>query len=329
MPSRALLAGIVALGGAGVTAVALASTDARKSATTGWRPLAPAGLERTEVTAARIGRHAYVVGGFEKASGRTTAVMERYDLRADRWRRLRPLPLAVNHATAVAYRGRLYVHGGYTERRARQSAVRRLYEYTPRTGRWRRLPDSPTPRAAHAVAVLGGRLYAAGGANATGSVASMETYDFAARRWRKGPALGGPARDHTTGVASGGRFYVLGGREGTANNYAVAERFDPRRRSWQRLPAMARERAGIASVALPGGRIAVFGGEDFGTGRTIGEVELLDTRTRRWSRLPDMRTPRHGLGGVARGNRVYSLLGGPRPGFHFASTAEFLDVRPR
>ena len=328
MSPRALLAGTVALGGAGVTAVALASSGAERSAATAWRPLAPAALERTEVTAARIGRYAYVVGGFEKRSARTTAVMERYDLDADRWKRLRSLPLAVNHATAVAYRGRLYVHGGYTERRARQSAVRRLYEYTPRTGRWRRLPDSPTPRAAHAVAVLGGRLYAAGGANAAGSVASMETYDFARRRWRRAPAFRGPRRDHTTGVASGGRFYVLGGREGT-DNYAVAERYDPRRRTWQRLPAMARERAGIASVALPGGRIAVFGGEDFGTGRTIGEVELLDTRARRWRRLPDMRTPRHGLGAVARGNRVYSLLGGPRPGFHFASTVEFLDVPRR
>ena len=232
----------------------------------------------------------------------------------------------MNHATAVAYRGRLYVHGGYTERRARQSAVRRLYEYTPRTGRWRRLPDSPTPRAAHAVAVLGGRLYAAGGANATGSVASMETYDFARRRWRRAPSFRGPARDHTTGVASGGRFYVLGGREGTAQLPGGRALRPAPRAAGRRLPPMARERAGIASVALPGGRIAVFGGEDFGTGRTIGEVELLDTRTRRWSRLPDMRTPRHGLGGVARGNRVYSLLGGPQPGFHFASDRRVLDV---
>ncbi len=326
MPARVLLAGTVALAGAGVTAVALAAgDDAREAATTGWKPLAPAASERTEVTAARIGRHIYVVGGFEKASGKTTAIMERYDIEANRWKRMRPIPLAVNHATSVAYRGRLYVHGGYTERRAKQSAVRRLYQYTPRTGRWRRLPDSPTPRAAHAVAVLGGRLHAAGGANATGSVASMETYDFARRRWRRAPSLRGPKRDHTTGVASGGRFYVLGGREGT-NNYRVAERYDPRRRRWQTLPPMARERAGIASVALPGGRIAVFGGEDFGTGRTIGEVELLDTRTRRWRRLPDMRTPRHGLGGVARGKRIYSLLGGPQPGFHFASTVEYLDV---
>ncbi len=325
MPPRTLLAGTVALAGAGVTAVALAAGDADKAASTSWQPLAPAGLERTEVTAARIGRHVYVAGGFEKTSGKTTPVVERYDIDADRWKRVRPLPLAVNHATSVAYRGRVYVHGGYTERRARQSAVRRLYEYTPRTGRWRRLPDSPTPRAAHATAVLGGRLYAAGGANAGGSIASMETYDFARRKWRRGPSFRGPKRDHTTGVASGGRFYVLGGREGT-NNYTAAERYDPRRGRWQPLPPMARERAGIASVALPRGRIAVFGGEDFGTGRTIAEVELLDTRTRRWRRLPDMRTPRHGLGGVARGNRVYSLLGGPKPGFHFASTIEYLDV---
>src|SRR4051794_16222160 len=85
--------------------------------TAGWTPLRPATLERTEVAAARIGRYAYVVGGFERRSGVTTSAVERYDLRRDRWRRVRPMPLGLNHTTAVAYRGRLYVHGGYTARR--------------------------------------------------------------------------------------------------------------------------------------------------------------------------------------------------------------------
>ena len=71
----------------------------------------------------------------------------------------------------------------------------------------------------------------------------------------------------------------------------------------------------------------MFGGEDFGTGRTIPEVELYDPRRRRWRSLPQMRTPRHGLGGVSLGNRVYSLVGGPTPGFAFSRTIEFLDVR--
>ena len=90
---------------------------------------------------------------------------------------------------------------------------------------------------------------------------------------------------------------------------------------------MRRARGGIASAALSGGRVVVFGGEDFGTGRTISEVELYDPGKASWRSLPDMRTPRHGLGGVSRGNRIFAIQGGPQPGFHFASTIEFLDVR--
>ncbi len=208
-----------------------------------WRALAPAGLERTEVAAARIGRSIFVVGGFEKRTGLTTRVLERYDIRTNRWRRLRPMPIGVNHGVATAYRGRLYVHGGYTARRDLTSATRRLYVYNPRTNRWRRLADSRQPRAAHAFAALRGKLYAAGGRNETADLTSMEVYDIARRRWRRGPSFPGPRRDHMTGAAAGGRFYALGGREGSTL-YATAERFDPRRRRWQRLPAMRRKRPG-------------------------------------------------------------------------------------
>ena len=300
--------------------------QAFESATGGWLPLAGAGLERTEVAAARLGRHIYLVGGFEERSGATTAAVERYDIRADSWRRMASMPVGLNHPTAVPHRGRVYVHGGYRGRRNLSSATAGLLEFDPARNRWRRLPSARTPRAAHALAVIGGRLYAAGGANANGSLRSMEIFDFRSRRWRRGPSFPGPPRDHTTGIASGGRFYVLAGREGS-NNYTAAERYDPRRRRWERLPNMGRERGGIASVRLADGRIVVFGGEDFNTGNTIREVELFNPRTRRWRRLPDMRTPRHGLGGAARGNRMFSIVGGPQPGFHFSDSIEYLDVR--
>jgi Kelch motif len=291
-----------------------------------WLPLAGAGLKRTEVAAARVGRHVYVVGGFEERSGETTAAVERYDIRRDSWRRMPSMPVGLNHPTAVAHDGRVYVHGGYRARRSLSSASPALLGFDPSRNRWRRLPAAPTPRAAHAVGVIGDRLYAAGGANANGSLRSLEVYDFGDRRWRRGPSFPGPPRDHTTGIASGGRFYVLAGREGS-NNYTAAERYDPRRRRWERLPEMQRERGGISSVRLADGRIVVFGGEDFNTGNTIREVELFNPRTRRWRRLPDMRTPRHGLGGAALGNRVFSILGGPQPGFHFSDAIEYLDVR--
>ena len=308
---RPALAALVAAGLAAVVVAALAIGDdepprgGRTAATGRWLPLASAGLDRTEVAAARIGRAIYVVGGFERRSGATTTAVERYDIRADSWRRVRSMPVGLNHATAVAYRGRLYVSGGYRGRRTLSSASRVLLRYDPRRNRWRRLRSAPTPRAAHAAAVIGHRLYVAGGANAGGSLRSLEIYDFRSGRWRSGPSFPGPARNHTTGIASGGRFYVLAGRDD--RNFTAAERYDPRRRRWQRLPDLGTPRGGVASARLRDGRIVVFGGEELGPG--------------------GMRTPRHGLGGASLGNRVYAIEGGPQPGFHFSSAIEYLDVR--
>jgi N-acetylneuraminic acid mutarotase len=318
---------VALLGAAALIAVIVLPADgADRPRTDRWTALRPAPLERTEVAAARVGRFAYVVGGFERASGATTAAVERYDLRRDRWRRVRPMPVGLNHPTAVSYRGRVYVHGGYAAAGGLEDPTGALLRYDPGRNRWRRLRPSATPRAAHAAAVIGDRLYVAGGANESGSLRSLEIYDFGSGRWRSGPGFPGPPRNHTTGVASGGRFYVLAGRD--AGNLADAERYHPRRRTWERLPPMRTPRGGIASVRLRDGRIVVFGGERLEPGgTTIAEVELFDPRRRRWRALPDMRTPRHGLGGAVLGRRVYSFSGGTSPGFSFSGGVEVLAVR--
>jgi hypothetical protein len=182
------------------------------------------------VAAARIGRFIYVVGGFERQSGRATAAVERYDIRRNRWRRVRP---------------------------------------------------ATTPRAAHALAVIGHRLYAAGDANDSGSLRSLEIYDFRRRRWLSGPSLPGPARNHTTGVASGGSFYVLAGRD--AGNFTVAELCDPRRRRWKRLPTCGRHAVGSRRLAWPTGvrgRAPRAGRHDDPRG-----LSCSTPHRRRWTRL--------------------------------------------
>ena len=292
-----------------------------------WTPLPDAPLARSEVGAARIGGSIYVAGGF-RADGPTTNAVERYDIRRRRWAPVPPMPVGLNHPTAVAHRGRFYVSGGFAAANSLSEPTKVLLRYDPRRRRWKRLPPAPTPRAAHAAAVIRGRLYIAGGANDSGSLQSLEIYDFARRRWSRGPDFPGPARNHTTGVASGGKFYVLAGRD--ARNYTTAERYDPRRRTWESLPDMRTARGGIASARLRDGRIVVFGGEELTPGgKTIASVEMLDPRRRRWSRLPDLRTPRHGLGGAALGNRVFAVSGGVIPGLSVSPTIEFLDVPAR
>ena len=324
-PRALLAAGVAAVCVAGVALAAeLPADDSRRDR---WTARTPSALARTEVAAARIGRSIYVAGGFEQASGRTTAAVERYDIGRDRWRAVRPMPLGLNHATAVAYRGDLYVHGGYASATGLEEPRGVLLRYDPERNRWRRLPDSPTPRAAHALAVVGDRLYAAGGANETGSLRSLEIYDFARRRWSRGPSFPfGPARNHTAGAASGGHFYVIAGRD--AENYTAVERYDPRRRAWEDVPDLRTARGGIAAVRIADGRIVVFGGEDLSPGgATIAPVEIFDPGSRRWRSLPSMLTPRHGLGGAALGSRVFAIQGGVRPGFSFSRAIEVLDVR--
>ena len=247
--------------------------------------------------------------------GDARAAVERYDIRRRRWSRVprhagRGEPRRGGRAPRPAVRAAAAT-GGERPRRARPP---RCCATTRAPAAGGRLPSAPSPRAAHAAAVVGGRLYVAGGANDTGSLDSLEVYDFARRRWRRGPSFPGPARNHTTGVASGGHFYVLAGRD--AGNLAAAERYDPRRRRWQRA---ARRCARRAAGSPP--RACATGASWSSAARTSAraprrsaEVELFDPRTRRWRSLPDMRTPRHGLGGVALGNRVFAVEGGPAPG---------------
>jgi N-acetylneuraminic acid mutarotase len=311
---------VVALTVALLTAAGCGGGD-DPAAPAGWRTLEPATLERTEVAAARVGRFIYVTGGFDPSRA-TSAAVERYDIERDRWSRVADMPVALNHAAAVSYRGRVYVVGGYSSATGLDEEVATLYRYDPRRDRWRRLPSAPTPRGGLAAGVIRGKLYAAGGANASGALATLEVYDFRTRRWRRGPDLATP-RDHLAGAVSGGRFYALAGRD-SGTNYNVVEAYDPRARRWREVPGMRKRRGGIGAATVTGGRIVVAGGEE-GAG-TIREVEIYDPGTRRWRGLPHMPTPRHGLGVVARGRRVFTIEGGDSPGYAFTNALEALDV---
>jgi N-acetylneuraminic acid mutarotase len=283
-----------------------------------WTALTPAPLQRTEVAAARVGDGAYVIGGFLPRD-RTTAAVERYDLRADRWQRVRGLPFGLNHAAAAAYRGRLYVVGGYRAPHGLAQESAALLRYDPARDRWTRLRDMPTARGALAVGVVGHRLYAAGGAAGGQALSTLEIYDLATGRWRRGRDMA-VAREHLAGVALGGAFYAFAGRSG-ATNFAVAERYRPDRGRWERLPDLRTARGGIAAAAAAG-RAVVVGGEE--AAGTIEEVEAYDPPRRHWSTLPDLPTPRHGLGAVAYRGAVYVLEGGTSPGFSFSSAVERL-----
>jgi N-acetylneuraminic acid mutarotase len=321
---RAAILALIALAAAVTACGGSDSTDGRAtahdSATSRWRPLHDATLRRTEVGAARIGRYIYVVGGFLPSTA-TTAAVERYDIEGDRWKRLQPMPVAVNHPAVASHRGRLYVYGGYTDS-SFGPVTGTLQRFDPRSGSWVQLPGSAHPRAAAALAAVGGRLYAVGGAAAGQQLDVLEVFDLASSSWKPGPPMG-VAREHIAATVAGGSIYVFGGR---SPNLRTVERYRPGAGRWQRLAPLLTARSGIAAATVEG-KPVVFGGEE--PQGTIKPVELFDPQPGRWHRLPGMLTPRHGLGAAALGRRVYALEGGPEPGFAFSDAIEFLDVPRR
>ena len=142
------------------------------------------------------------------------------------------------------------------------------------------MPPAPLPRAAAGAAVIGHRLYVAGGRSDTlTTISTLAIFDFDTGKWSLGPSLH-HAREHVAGVAAGGAVWILGGRAVGLGNFADVERYRPGASAWDRLPAMPVARSGFQAVNVEG-KIVVVGGE--GPAGTIAEVDELNPATGHWT----------------------------------------------
>ena len=276
------------------------------------------------------------------------------------WRAATPLPLARTEVAAARLGSEIAVLGGFL---ADGTSTGRVDAFSPRSGRWRRLPNLPA-QVNHAMASsASGRLYVAGGYGA-----ERRAFVFFRGRWRALRKLPAPRAAGGAAIV-GSKLYVVGGvlapgklaqrmlvldlrtgrwffapgpspREHLAvtaaagivyalagrsggTNFTTFEAYAPKRRTWRRLAPVPYPRGGTGAAVVRG-RIVSLGGEE--PGGTISSVFAYDIATSHWMRLPDMRTPRHGLGVAAFGARVYAIGGGPQPGLHVSAANEFLTL---
>ena len=110
----------------------------------------------------------YVIGGRVGALNITNSsmcnIVEVYDPAADTWGAagLR-LPITRTGFGWATYQGKIFIVGGETYDEHIFSAVRAVEAYDPSTNTWTRYPSLPLARHGANVAVIGNRLYAAGG----------------------------------------------------------------------------------------------------------------------------------------------------------------------
>lgn len=313
---------VLDLGGTGpvdAAPTADSGVDAGEDADGGaWSPLSPLpGGPRQETSVVELGGEIYVLGGFN-ASAQVVSTVEAYDPANDTWRARASLPFAMHHINAGVVNGKIYVVGALTGLGFVQNP--NVLSYDPSEDRWDPLGQMPadTDRGASGVAVIGTKLYLAGGYRAGQALRMFSAYDTETGQFEPLPELPSPL-DHLVSVAVGGRVYVIGGRNGgIAATTAEVWGFDPAVPAWQARASLPRPRAGFAGAAALSGRIYVFGGEgnpEAGSRGVFADVDAYDPAEDRWLSLTAMRTPRHGTAAAALGDGIFVPGGATQQAF--------------
>lgn len=165
-------------------------------------------------TGVRVKNKIYLAGGavyVPKHNGqgltlRSTPLFTVFDLDTQRWARLTDLPTAMS-TRLFTYGGEVCFVGGYDGSQQWSS----FQCYTPDTGVWRALPDTPAPVSAHSVVTHDNTLYVFGDYD---NLEQVLMFNFAENDWSYVdlPYL---ASRHNASAVVGGEVFVTGGNTGT------------------------------------------------------------------------------------------------------------------
>jgi len=110
------------------------------------------------------------------------------------------------------------------------------------TKRWEAVAPMATPHVGHALSVLDGKLYAAGGRDANYHYfTSVERYDPAVDAWEAVAPIA--VERNLAGVAVlDGKLYAVGGRIDDDGALSSVERYDPALDAWESVAPMAEAR---------------------------------------------------------------------------------------
>jgi len=269
-----------------------------------WSTRANLIAANSEMGVAELNGKIYVLGGYP-ASRVTVNTVQVYDAISNVWQLGPPLLLGVNHSMPAVANGKIYVIGGQTD--TGSAYVNDVQEFNPATSNWTSRAVMPTARSAGAAAVLGDRVYVAGGRPPRGN--DFAVYNATSNTWQTLPNLP-TQRNHIAACAIDGKIYVVGGRLAAGFQSAmtnILEMFDPNLNQWTTRAPMPTTRGGINGVAA-NGNFFVFGGE--GPNGVFDEMEMYAPTQNRWYRLEPLPVAVHGVTGSVLLNDWIHLPGG-------------------
>ena len=307
----------------------------------------PAAVFGHAVTSA--GGLVYVAAGFDSSVGTVVNQFASYNPATNSWTSLAAVPTPVMKATLAhdAAGGRLFLFGGANA--ALNTVLNIVQVYTISTNTWSSGPVLPAVRMFMGGGTLGGMIYLVGGYNAV----TISPPTVQNQNWQFNPATGiyttmAPLPAGLGGAGSGvsgGRLYIMGGRDGVTSNLGTNYEYTPATNSWAtRAPLLtpvnlpgATELSG--DVSCNGDIIVVGGGDPFLSGEafsrdlsrvgdTTGVSQLYNVATNSWSAGPTLPTARAYIGAAQAGNTLIAVGGNDGVGPSSVATVDRIQGPP-
>lgn len=182
---------------------------------------------------------------------------------------------------AVFYQDTIYIMGGlqFGHGSSSTNAFTFVDAYNPFTGEWETLPNMPRARDHFGAAIIGDKIYAAGGRD-TGMdkgtfgevISEVDVYDISDNQWTTLPAAANiPTARGGTATAVLDNFVIVLGGELAGQNAAFneAEALDTTNNTWVTLPDLTFERHGTTATVCNGTMWIAGGSPTNGGGRMI------------------------------------------------------------
>ncbi|TRY83251.1 hypothetical protein DNTS_032517 [Danionella cerebrum] len=229
------------------------------------------------------------------------------------WRHLTQLPAKSFNQCVAVMDGFLYVAGGEDQNDARNQAkhaVGTLSRYDPRFNTWLHLTSMRQRRTHFSLVATSGRLYAIGGRNTDGLLATIESYQPSTNTWHLRAPMEMPRCCHASAVLPSGDILVTGGYVNCAYSRSVIQ-YNIETDTWMEQGELETPRGWHCSGTV-GGKVYVVGGSQLGPGGVRIDVmttEVFSPETKEWSRAANLPLGVSTAGMASMGDQIF-IMGG-------------------
>jgi N-acetylneuraminic acid mutarotase len=247
------------LGGRGVKPV-----EKYDPATKKWQQFVETPLEMHHFQAVAFENEIYIVGAFTGGYPHETPIPNIwiFNPAKNEWRKGAAIPSERQRGSgsAFVYQQKIYLVNGITDGHW-DGHVTWFDAFDPKTQQWEKLPDSPHARDHFQAAMVGDKLYVAGGRRSAAktnqvlqfTVGEVDVFDFITKNWTTLAADKNipTQRAGCTAIAIGERVLVIGGESATQEAaHNQCEAFNTNTQTWEILTPLKIGRHGTQAVLL-------------------------------------------------------------------------------